>query len=57
MSQPTSTAIRAAADATLTRECERIRAAPRAGEITKAECASQIEAAHARRGASIAQGR
>src|ERR1039457_1350269 len=47
-------AVRTTADAKLTRECERIRAAQRAGEITKAECASQIEAAHARRDASVA---
>ena len=48
------TTVKTAADTRLTRECERIRAAERAGEIPKREAASQIEAAHARRDASIA---
>jgi hypothetical protein len=40
---------RAAADAALTRECDRIRAGQRAGTITSAEAVRLIEAAHARR--------
>jgi hypothetical protein len=47
------TTVKTAADTRLTRECERIRAAERAGEIPKREAASQIEAAHARRDASL----
>jgi hypothetical protein len=54
MSSKTTHVDRATADAKLTRECERNRAARRAGEISEAEAASQIEATHARRDASIA---
>jgi hypothetical protein len=54
MSSKTTHVGRTAADARLTRECEGIRAAERAGTITKARAADLIEAAHARRDAEIA---
>jgi hypothetical protein len=44
---------RNAADATLTRECERIRQDQRAGTLTRAEAGRLVEAAHARRDASL----
>jgi hypothetical protein len=46
-------ATRAAADAVLARECDRIRQGQRDGTITSAEAASLIEAAHARRDAAL----
>jgi hypothetical protein len=44
---------RTAADATLTRECDRIHQAQRDGTITSADAARLIEAAHARRDAEV----
>jgi hypothetical protein len=53
MSSKTTHVGRTAADARLTRECERFRQAQRGGTITSAEASRLIEAAHAQRDAEV----